>query len=464
MSSSAHSFAPTPRRLALAALATGGVLIAIFAGLLIPFRNQLRTEIRQKIIERDAAVLHPVALQQLAEVAVRAIDSPGDAEQLTPVLRSAQQNGMLAVAVFDSQGNPVHSVPASVLFVELPVEDFLDLSTHVKPISRYHADFDLNQTFGDIEPAQSHAPVLEVLLPLHFGASPALAGVARYYIDARPLSTELAALDERLFRETTVTIIAASLLIGVVLTAAFLGLRRAQHVIAERNAKLLRTNFELTLSAKASALGQITSHLIHGLQGSVAGLSSLVSGHRHEATTHDDWRAAAVYTERMQAIIHEAVALLGDSAAHTTYELSGHELAEIVRRRNAATAEEKGINFTVTGGFDHTLDSHRGSLLCLITSNLVQNSIAATPAGCDINVIFRNGGETATVTVRDEGHGIPSEVRPHLFEAGYTGRRDGTGLGLAISRLLARQIGAQLELDSTSPEGTTFRLTLPLIR
>ncbi|WP_438480324.1 sensor histidine kinase [Oleiharenicola lentus] len=449
-------------RLALASLLTGILLTAIFAGLLIPFRNQLRTEIRQKIIERDAAVLHPVALQQLAEVAARAIDSPGDAEQLTPVLRSAQQQGMLAVAVFDDQGNPIHFVPASMLFVELPVEDYLELSTNLKPLSRYHAEFDLNQTFPEISPAQSHAPVLEVLLPLHFGTSQKLAGVARYIIDARALSVELAALDERIDRETTFTIAAAAALIGLVLTAAYFGLRRAQRTIAERNEKILRTNFELTLSVKASALGQITSHLIHGLQGSVAGLAAITAGRSAEQPTDEDWKTAATYTQRMQAIIHEAVALLGDSAAQTTYELTGDELADIIRRRNTPTAEEKGINFSVSGGFKHALDSHRGSLLCLITTNLVQNSIEATPAGCDINVSFRNGGDTATVTVKDEGHGIPAELRPHIFEAGRTGRRGGTGLGLAISQLLARQINATLELDSTGPAGTTFKLTVPL--
>jgi signal transduction histidine kinase len=101
-------------------------------------------------------------------------------------------------------------------------------------------------------------------------------------------------------------------------------------------------------------------------------------------------------------------------------------------------------------------------VLCLITSNLVQNAIDATAAGRKVAVAFRNGGENATVSVSDEGHGIPEEIRPHLFEPGRTGRPGGTGLGLAISQLLARQIGATLALDSTGPGGTTFCLTLPL--
>jgi len=448
-------------RLALASLLAGGLLTAIFAALLINSREGLRAEIHRKIIERDAAVLYPVALQQLAEVAAGAIDSPGDAEQLTPVLRSAQQDGMLAVAVFDASGNLVRAVPTTLIFVDLPVDDYLEL-THLKPISRYHPDFALDRTFVGIALAQARAPVLEVLLPLHHGNVTKLAGVARYYIDARPLATELALIDGQIDRETASTVAIAAGLISLIVTVAYFGLRRAQRQIAERNERLIRANFELTLATKASAIGQITSHLIHGLQGSVAGLRAVVASRNPGVATATDWATAASYTDRMQAMIQEAVALLGDSDAHTAYELTGHELAAIIRQRNASAAEQKGINFSVRSGFDRSLDSHRGGLLCLITSNLVQNAIEATAPQHTVSVFFRNGGETATITVSDEGPGIPDDLRAHLFEAGRTGRPGGTGLGLAISQLLARQIGATLTLDSTGPTGTTFRLTLPL--
>jgi len=92
----------------------------------------------------------------------------------------------------------------------------------------------------------------------------------------------------------------------------------------------------------------------------------------------------------------------------------------------------------------------------------VQNAIDATDAGRRVTVIFAHSGGVATVTVADKGAGIPDEVRAHLFEPGRTSRPGGSGLGLAISQLLARQIGAMLVLDSTGPDGTTFRVTLPL--
>jgi len=197
------------------------------------------------------------------------------------------------------------------------------------------------------------------------------------------------------------------------------------------------------------------------LQGSVAGLHA-VTARRDVPESDPDWKTAADYTRRLQATIHEALALLGDASTHTSYELTGYELAAIVRQRNAAAAEQKGVAFRVEGGFDASLDSHRGGLLCLIANNLVQNAISATDASRRVDVIFSNSGGEATITVQDEGHGIPEEVRGRLFEPGRTGRPGGNGLGLAISQLLARQIGATLGLDSTGPKGTAFRLTLPL--
>jgi signal transduction histidine kinase len=454
---------PRFSRLALPALAAGVLLVAIFALMVVRFRTELRAEIRQTIIERDAAVLRPVALRQLAQRETALAGQPaGSADLLAAVLESAQQEDMLAMVIFDAQGRILRVAPDRLLLAELPLDDYLRLLKS-ESISRYYPAFPLDRYFagvgGTLE--QRRTPVLEVLLPLHGRDATKILGFAQYYIDARPLAQELAAIDQRINRQTAATLAIGAALIAAVVGAAFFGLHRAQRIVAERNERLLRANFELTLAAKASALGQLTSHLIHDLQGSVAGLRAVMAGHQADGVA-TDWEAAAGYTERMQAMIQETVGLLGDTATQTTFALTGRELAEITRQRSVALAEKKGVVFTVEGGFDQSLDSHRGSLLCLITSNLVQNAIDATDPGRRVGVAFISGDGSVTVTVADEGHGIPAELREHLFEPGRSGRPGGSGLGLAISRLLARQIGATLALASTGPTGTTFRLTLPV--
>ena len=444
----------------LLVIIAGAMLLAIFAGTVVSFRSRLRDEIRRTIINRDATVLLPVAQRQLAQ---RSAASAGPSDLLAAVLESAQQEDMLAVVIFDDKGHALRYAPDSLLFAELPMDDYLRL-LKFEPISRFFPEFPLGRYFAGLPsaPPQRPTPVLEVLLPLHGRDPGKIVGFAQYYIFAASLAAELNLIDQRVNRQTAATLGIGGGLIAVVLAAAYAGLRSAQRAIVERNERIVRANCELTLAAKASALGQITSHLVHGLQGSVASLRGLVAGRDPGAGADSDWRTVAEYTERMQSIIQDTVALLGDSGTQTSFELTGHELAAIVQQRNAGVAARKGVSLSVTGGFEQSLDSHRGGVVCLIASNLVQNAIDATAQGRGVAVVFRNGGECATVSVSDEGHGIPVDVRPHLFEPGRTGRPGGTGLGLAISQLLARQIGATLLLESTGPEGTTFRLTLPL--
>jgi signal transduction histidine kinase len=446
-------------RLAAVTAAVGVLLVAIFAVTVIYLSVELRGAIHQKIIERDAAVLMPVALQQLSEKEAASVERPAGPEDLLgAVLKSAQQDGMLAVAVFNADGSTLRAVPASLLFVELPVDDYQRL-LRLEPISRYHAAFPLDRYFSGVSAAHRTAPVLEILLPLHGRDPSSIVGFAQYYVDARPLAGELTTIDGRINRQIATTLSIGSALIALTLTVGYFGLARAQRQIAERNARLTRANFELSLAAKTSAIGQITSHLIHGLQGPVAGLRAVMAEHGHEAGIAA-WESAATYTERMRAMIDETIALLGDANAHAVYELSGRELAETIRKRNAPAAAEKGVLLEVNEGFDSPLDSHRGSLLCLIATNLIQNGIGATSRGDRVSVSLTRTPEVVTLVVEDEGDGIPEAIRPHLFEPGRSGRA-GSGLGLAISQLLARQIGATLSLEQTGPEGTTFRLTLP---
>ncbi len=442
-----------PGRLALPALLIAGLLAGGFAVLVIGFRDKLRGQIHETIINRDASVLRPIVSRQLAHAV------PAD-DLFATVLESSQQENMLAVVTFDARGQPLKFAPASLLFAELPLNDYLTL-LRSDSISRYHEDFPLTRFFSGVSGATpaERTPVLEVLLPLPDRQTGQPLGFVQYYIDARPLARELAAIDERINRQTAATLGIGGALILVIVAVAYIRLRRAQHLIAERNASLVRANFELTLAAKVSAVGQITSHLVHGLQGSVTGLRSAVAGRDAGAP---DWAAANSYADQMQILLQDALALLGDTATHTHYDLTGHELAGLIRRHNARLAEPRHIEFRVTGGFDQTVDNHRGGLLCLITGNLIQNAVSATPAGGHVQVDLGLVENSIVVTVTDEGPGIPPEIQADLFVPGKSGRAGGSGLGLAISRLLARQIGADLALMATGTDGTVFHITLPL--
>ena len=435
---------PANRRITIITLCLGLLFTGVFAGLVVLYGHQLRADIRRKMIERDAAVLQLVVQQQIQST-----------DSLRALLPDARREGMLALALFDEAGVTLEKVPANQPLVELPLDDFVQLQDG-RSITRFHPAFSLSGLLMDVAPGQT-SPVLEVILPLyrHGAKERTLLGFVRYHLDARPLAAELAALDENVARKTRFTLLLGVSLIGLIVLAGHFILRRAQRTIAERTTRLQQANFELTLAVKASALGQITSHLIHGLKGSVSGLHAVVS--------NGDQAATAGYAEQFESLIQEASDLLSDQSAQATYELTGDEMADIIRRRNEGLAAQHQVSLRVTCRLDLPLDSHRGGLLCLIINNLVHNAVLASAEGRTVQVELTSVGNSAVANVTDEGCGIPDDLLPHLFTPGRSGRPGGTGLGLAISRLLARQIGATLMLVSTGPKGTVFRLTLPLV-
>ena len=95
--------------------------------------------------------------------------------------------------------------------------------------------------------------------------------------------------------------------------------------------------------------------------------------------------------------------------------------------------------------------------------SLVRNAIDALQ-GREGTITLRVGREAdaATVRVIDDGPGIPSELRRHVFEAGTTTKSGGWGIGLALARRVVEDShGGELVLESPV-RGTSFLIRLPL--
>jgi len=95
--------------------------------------------------------------------------------------------------------------------------------------------------------------------------------------------------------------------------------------------------------------------------------------------------------------------------------------------------------------------------------NLLQNAVEAVEAetgrvevGGDVNAGLLR------LTVRDNGKGMPAEVRARIFEPLYTTKLRGTGLGLAIVEGIVKRHGGQIEVTSELGRGTTFSMTVPI--
>ena len=76
----------------------------------------------------------------------------------------------------------------------------------------------------------------------------------------------------------------------------------------------------------------------------------------------------------------------------------------------------------------------------------------------------KNLGDSVEIRIRDNGTGIPPEVKEKLFSPFFTTKPagEGTGLGLCISHdIIVKQHGGSIEVDTQPGEFTEFRIFLP---
>ena len=100
-----------------------------------------------------------------------------------------------------------------------------------------------------------------------------------------------------------------------------------------------------------------------------------------------------------------------------------------------------------------------------IVLNLVLNARDAMEHGGKLTITTRRvTDETAQIVVADTGPGFTEEALAHLFEAGFTTKRERGGSGLGLSALAAFIDGAggSIEVDSRAGEGATVMVSLPL--
>jgi len=103
-----------------------------------------------------------------------------------------------------------------------------------------------------------------------------------------------------------------------------------------------------------------------------------------------------------------------------------------------------------------------------VFANLAANALKFTPEGGEVRVEARLDGGHWSVTVSDNGPGIPAEHHDHVFQPFYRLTREeharvgGDGLGLAVCRELVHQLGGEITLDSGAGYGTRVTVEFPV--
>lgn len=248
--------------------------------------------------------------------------------------------------------------------------------------------------------------------------------------------------------------------------------KRLQREIAERERvqeTLAVTEQSLAQSSKLAALGEMSAAVSHELNQPLAAMKTYLAGARLLLRRNRPEEALSSFgriddlIERMGAITRQLKSYArkgGDSLAPVNI---GDALASSLTMMEPQLRQRQ-VQITRILPDHHVWVMGDRLRIEQVMVNLLRNALDATKSVSDPEVeIILAAGETATLTVRDNGSGI--EDLESLFEPFYTTKRpgDGVGLGLAISSGIVNDLGGRLTARNGRDGGAVFEMQLPIL-
>jgi PAS domain S-box-containing protein len=223
---------------------------------------------------------------------------------------------------------------------------------------------------------------------------------------------------------------------------------------------------ELELSRRMAAIGRLTAGVGHEVKNPI---NAIVVHLELLRSKIEPGATGLRHLDVIQSEIHRldrVVQTLVDFSRPVELQIKEQDLRRIVSSvLMLATAELETRNITLVSEMpDYPViakidaDLFKQALL-----NIVINGAQAMNNGGELSVRLTEDGRTAWLKVRDQGEGIPDDIRPYIFDLYFTTKRDGSGIGLATTYRILQLHNGQVDVESKPGVGTTFTLSVPLV-
>lgn len=233
----------------------------------------------------------------------------------------------------------------------------------------------------------------------------------------------------------------------------------------------LRLNQERDRRAKKDRCLSMMSHELRSPLASIQLSHDILA--QYEGQTSADERRQYLdniqqQVKQLNEIVSDVVSLSKSNRSEAGFAPGDHDLVAFCR--DIIEPFKLGAGAAHHVDFDAESDAlparFDAKLLRRTLANLLSNAIKYSPAGGEVRLRLRRAGDSAHISVSDEGIGIPEADAEDLFlafhRASNAGALPGSGLGLAIAKQALDLHGGQISFHSRIGVGTTFELTLPL--
>jgi PAS domain S-box-containing protein len=227
-----------------------------------------------------------------------------------------------------------------------------------------------------------------------------------------------------------------------------------------------RIEDEIELSRRLAAIGRLTSGVAHEVKNPINAIVVHLEVLRQKMREidPDTRRHVDVIGSEIQRL-DRVVQTLVDFTRPVELRLSDTDLRKVVEDvviLASPAAEKHNVLIERQAGQDALPVRIDVDLVKQAVLNIVLNGVQAMPEGGTLHIAVKREGEGALLTVRDQGAGIPENIRDKIFNLYFTTKTGGSGIGLAMAYRVVQLHHGSVEFTSIMDHGTTFFLRFPI--
>ena len=223
---------------------------------------------------------------------------------------------------------------------------------------------------------------------------------------------------------------------------------------------------ELSKSNKEQAWRQMAKQVAHEIKNPLTPMKLSVQSFERNFDEKEDKNEEKVQ-EFTQTIIQQIDTMSSIASAFSNFSempIQQGDKTNIVKAIKLALEIFKNENITFKSDFDKIIINIDKPQIVRIMTNLIKNSIQACQnvSSPKISVTLKQKENVVEIRVKDNGQGIPKEIRPNIFEPNFTTKSSGMGLGLGMVKNLVNSYDGKIDFETKIQKGTTFKITFPL--